>query len=435
MKKILLSWGKIHRFKNELFFPRYSEDIKFDNKKKNFTVYGNGRSYGDVCLNKNQKLINTKYLKRVRSCDWKKGIIEVEAGVTFDEILKLCVPKGWFIPVTPGTKYVTLGGAISNDVHGKNHHKVGSFGSIVKKIGIRKTNGTKLILSRNKNYNLFKLTISGLGLIGLIEWASIKLIPIKSSSMRVENIRFKNLNEYFSINKNSQKWPYTVAWFDNFTEGKYLGRGVYTRGDFLKDNIIKVHNTKSLFSIPKKFPSFLLNDYFIKIFNKIYWNRPSANKKFFTHYDSFFYPLDRIKNWNNLYGKKGFYQFQCIFPDQFSKIGIQDILLKIKKHKMISFLAVLKTHKKETSPGINSFCLKGTSVAMDFANKNEGKTYKLLKDLEKSVIKYNGKMYPAKDSVMSSKTFKICYPNWTKLNKFKDKNLSSLFWKRVVKKK
>ena len=433
MKKILLSWGNIHKFKNELSYPRYAEDINFNLNKKNYTFYGNGRSYGDVCLNNNGDLINTKFLKRIRFCDWKKGIIEAEAGITFDEILKISVPNGWFLQVTPGTKYVTLGGAIANDVHGKNHHKVGSFGSCIKKIGIIKTNGKKSILSKNKNYNLFKLTISGLGLTGFIEWANIKLIPIKSTTMKVENIRFDNLDEYFKVNKASNRWPYTVAWFDNFKKGNYLGRGVFTRGFFLKDNKFKVHSSKKLITIPKKFPSFLLNNYFIKLFNKLYWSRPSANKEFYTHYDNFFYPLDKIKNWNNLYGERGFYQFQCIFPEKFSKEGIKEILSKIKKHKMMSFLAVLKTHKKETSPGLNSFCMKGTSIAMDIANKDGNKTYKLLKDLEKSVIKFSGKIYPAKDSTMSSKTYKKCYPNWIKLHKFKDPNLNSLFWKRVNK--
>tara|TARA_Y100001958_G_C21228991_1_gene554526 strand:+ start:1015 stop:2319 length:1305 start_codon:yes stop_codon:yes gene_type:complete len=434
MRKTILSWGKIHKYENEVIIPKNINDINFDQKAKNFTLYGNGRSYGDVCLNKNGNIINTKSFKKVRLFNTKKGIIEAEAGITFDEILKLCVPKGWFIPVTPGTKFVTLGGAIANDVHGKNHHQIGSFGSCIKKICLIKTNGQKKILSRNKNFNLFKLTISGLGLTGFIHWAKIKLIPIKSSSMHVENIKFNNLEEYFIINNKSKKWPYTVAWFDNSAEGKNLGKGIFSRGYFLKDNNLKAHSSKKIISIPNKFPGFLLNKFFIKIFNKLYWNRPAANKVFHTHYDNFFYPLDKIKNWNNLYGDRGFYQFQCIFPEKYAKNAIKEVLSKIKTHNMLSFLAVFKTHKKETSPGLNSFCISGTSIAIDLPNKKNDKTIKLLKDLEKSVLKFKGKINPSKDSIMSAKTYKKSYPNWIKLNKFKDPYLSSSFWERVTKK-
>lgn len=428
--KILKSWGNIHTLSSKKISPNYINDIKFSEQKN--TIFGNGRSYGDQSVTQSGTQILTKKLNRFISFDPEYGIIRAEGGILLSQIIDHIVPLGWFLPVTPGTKFITLAGAVANDVHGKNHHKVGSFGNFVNSIGLLRSDNGVLTLSRKQNTELFNSTISGSGLTGIILWVEIKLKKIPSQYMQVESFKYKNLDEFFELSKSSRDWEYCVAWVDCFSKEEKLGRGIFSRANFLESNL-QPNVNKSFFKliIPSFFPSQLVNGFFIKLFNIFYYHKHSISKKVNVHYDKFFYPLDSIKKWNNLYGTKGFFQFQCIIPREVSYYAICELLENIADSKQGSFLAVMKEHGDETSPGINSFCFNGTSLALDFKN-NGNTTVTLLKKLEKIVLKHRGRIYLAKDALMDTSSFKNMYPNWNKLKTIKDAKLSSDQWERVL---
>jgi hypothetical protein len=431
---MIQSWGKLFKYKKKtLSLSTYINNIKY---KKKFLTFGNARSYGDVCFLKNGNLVNTYDLKKIIYFDKRAGLIRAQSGVTIGQLLELIVPHGFFLNVIPGTKFVTLGGAIANDIHGKNHHINGNFGRFVNKIYIIRSNGRKYILSKKKNLNLFRCTIGGLGLTGSIEWVELKLLKIKSSNIIYENIRFNTLADYFKISEKSKKFSYSYAWLNTkkkFTNNDY--GGIFTRGEHCnkRNQRLETHKNNNKVKIPNIFPNFFLNKFSIFLFNSIYQFILSLNKsKKICHYNNFFFPLDKILNWNNLYGSRGFYQFQFIISKSKALFVIREVLSKLKKIKHEIFLAALKKHGKKKAIGFNSFSAEGYSLAIDLPN-NGSKTIQILKDLEKLVIENGGKLYPAKDAVMSSTAYKNSYPNWKKLEFFKDKNISSSFWERVTK--
>lgn len=425
------SWGKIHKSRGDPDFINNLKDNKCITANNNKTFFGMGRSYGDVAINNTGKLVCTHNLNRFISFDKKKGILRAESGVTLDQILELIIPYGWFLSVTPGSKFVTLGGAIANDVHGKNHHLAGSFGAYVNYISLKRSDGKSQILSRENNNKLFSLTISGMGLTGFIEWAEIRLKKIKSSNMIVENIKINSLDDFFTKSEASNNWEYTAAWIDCFAPEKKIGRGVFTRANFADDNFFEFYKTNKNIRIPFNFPQLILNKYLIKIFNYFYMFKQLQQKNTINSYELVHYPLDRIKEWNKIYGSKGFYQHQSIIPKEKSYETIKKLLHTINESGQGSFLCVLKNHAYEKSPGLNSFCMEGTSLALDFANKGK-KTLRLLQKLDEIVTDSNGRMYPAKDGVMTSTTYKSGYPNWKDLEKNKDPKVSSSFWERVM---
>jgi len=438
MSHKISSWGRAHTYEHDVrpinsaaeikdFISSLSEDDGVG------LVYGNGRSYGDSNLNEDGLLLGTGRVDAFLEADWDTGIVKVQSGVTMDVLLQVCVPKGWFLPVTPGTKFITIGGAVANNVHGKNHHKVGSFGNFIKSFALhrsdRKTN--PVICTPKKNKKLFELTIGGLGLSGIIEWVEIQLKPIASSYLYVENKPYASLREFFELSQDSEDWDYTVAWVDCFAKGDKLGRGIFTRGRFQDAGALKTHPAEPKLTWPFVTPSFLLNKPVIKIFNWLYRNRPGAKFCGMSHYDPFFYPLDSIANWNKLYGKKGFFQHQCIIGLDDAETAVTEMLQTIEASGQGSFLAVLKLHGPETSPGILSFCTEGLSLALDFPNRGT-KTLALLSALDGIVQTYGGRLYPAKDGHMSPELFQTAYPDWDYLEKARDPKLSSSFWRRVT---
>lgn len=427
------AWGRCHDYDHYLTTPSYLDDVDFlVNDSVYSTFFGQGRSYGDVALNNGEHILSTSFLHRIQKFDNKTGILRAESGATLDQILQLIVPTGWFLPVSPGTKFVSLGGAVANDIHGKNHHKSGSFGAHVLKIGIRRSDGEELVLSPKRNSELFNLTISGLGLTGFIEWVEIKLIKINSSLMDVENIPYKSLDEYFDLAASSEDWQYSVSWVDCFASDNDLGRGVFSRAKHCHNKgELKIHNSSKQITLPIDLPNWVLNRATISLFNKLYQLRPAARYKGEQFYDSFFYPLDKIKGWNKLYGKRGFYQHQCIIPKQHAPEAMNALLTFISNSKSGSFLAVMKNHGVEHSPGRNSFCMEGTSIALDFAN-NGRPTIDLLEKLNVVVSQYGGRLYPAKDGMMNSSIFKQGYPNWKELENARDPGINSAFWQRVT---
>lgn len=429
------SWGrypKIEKDKQDIYHV-YSDSFSFPKLENDdeplFLAYAQGRSYGDVCLNENGVLLDTQHLDHFINYDKEKGILRCEAGVTFETILQLIIPHNWFLPVTPGTKYISVGGAIANDVHGKNHHKEGTFGRHVLKFELLRSNGERLICSPTENVELFNATIGGLGLTGLINWVEFSLKKITGTQIEQETIRFNNLNEFYKLSDESnENWEYTVAWIDCLATGDELGRGLFMRGNHSASNTKHKFKTSKL-SIPFDAPAFLLNKYTVTAFNNLYFKKPL--KQFSTiDYDPFFYPLDAISNWNKLYGRKGFMQYQCVIPHEHKEKAMTEMLSLISASGQASFLSVLKEFCDIKSPGLLSFPRPGITLALDFANKGQ-KTLELLNELDVITLRYAGSVYPAKDARMSAESFAKYYPSWKEFEKHIDPHFSSNFKRRI----
>lgn len=430
------SWGrypKINKDKQDVYHV-YSDSFSFpdlnENDSASFLAYAQGRSYGDVCLNEDGILLDTQHLDHFIDYDKEKGILRCEAGITFETILQLIIPHNWFLPVTPGTKYISVGGAVANDVHGKNHHKVGTFGRYVLKLELLRSNGERIICSPTENTELFNATIGGLGLTGLINWVEFSLKKISGSDIEQEAFRFNNLNEFYTLSDESNKnWEYTVAWIDCLASGDELGRGLFMRGNHCPSNTKHEFKTSKL-SIPFNAPSFLLNKYTVRAFNHLYFKKPIKQHSRID-YDPFFYPLDAISNWNKLYGKKGFMQYQCVIPSEHREVAMTEMLSIISESGQASFLAVLKEFGDIKSPGMLSFPRPGTTLALDFPNRDQA-TLELLNQLDVITLKYSGSVYPAKDARMSAESFAMYYPNWKEFEQYIDPHFSSSFRRRVA---
>ena len=394
--------------------------------------FGNGRSYGDSCMAASDHVLHMRTLARFISVDWTTGVLTAEAGVTFEEILAQAIPRGWFLPVTPGTKFVTLGGAIANDVHGKNHHVRGTLGCHIRRFGLLRSDRPPATCSSEENADLFCATIGGLGLTGVIEWAELQLIPIRSSRMDVTTIRFGSLDEFFALSAElDDAHEYTVAWVDCIAKRSSAGRGVFMAANHALQGGLQLDARKKL-SVPLTPPVSVMNRLSLRLFNASYFHLHKAGRQHTaTSYEPFFYPLDRILNWNRIYGPHGFQQFQCVIPDAQAADAIRELLAAIAATGEGSFLAVLKKCGKAVSPGLLSFPLPGTSLALDFA-QHAGLDAHLFRRLDAIVGAARGRLYPAKDAHMPGEHFRAAYPEWTRLEAVRDPALMSGFWKRVT---
>lgn len=396
-------------------------------------AYGMGRSYGDCCLNDGGVLLSTRHCNRILEFDSENGLLRCEAGATLDDILKLIVPRGWFLPTTPGTRYVTVGGAVANDVHGKNHHLAGTFGRHVKRLELVRSDGRRLICSPQENAGLFGATIGGIGLTGLITWVEIGLRKIASAMIEMETVRFGNLGEFFELSAESDRnFEHTVAWVDCLARGDSLGRGIFMRGNHATGaGPLTVHREPAL-GVPFDFPALALNPLSVRAFNHLYYHRIRRRlTRSVTHYGPFFYPLDSINHWNRIYGRRGFFQYQFVAPFSADGAAIREVFERIARSGQGSFLAVLKTLGTLPSPGMMSFPRPGVSLALDFPN-NGPRTRQLFDELDEVVAAADGRFYPAKDARMSPVTYAKCYPRWQEFSPFIDPAFSSDFWRRVT---
>ncbi|NWJ48507.1 MAG: FAD-binding oxidoreductase [Chloroflexi bacterium] len=431
------SWGRYPSAKPETVKPVFWQDeiADLNFSSKSLLPYGFGRSYGDSCLNEGGVLLDTSGLNRFLCFDEINGLLRCEAGVSLAEILEVIVPRGWFLPVTPGTKFVSVGGAIANDIHGKNHHRGGTFGCNVTQFELLRSNGERFICSPTSNLEYFQATIGGLGLTGVILWAEFKLKPIQNAMIDVEEIRFENIEEFFEISAQSDRdFEYTVSWVDCIATGKNLGRGVFMRGNHnqSKYQSKEAVNKKLPGTVPLDAPEFLLNGLTMKAFNTTFYHIHLQKRRIKTvPYDPFFYPLDKVDRWNKLYGKRGFLQYQFVIPSSDNHRAIREILGRISDSGEGSFLAVLKEFGHIKSPGMLSFPRPGVTLALDFAFHGD-KTLRLLEDLDGTVRRNAGVVYPAKDARMSAESFQQYYPNWREFEQYIDPKFSSSFWRRVT---
>jgi FAD/FMN-containing dehydrogenase len=394
--------------------------------------FGNGRSYGDSCLAASDHVLGTHALDRFIQADWEDGVLRVEAGVSLEQILEQSIPRGWFLPVTPGTKFITVGGAIANDVHGKNHHIRGTFGRYVRRMRLVRSREGAVDCSPDENTELFCATIGGLGLTGVIEWAEISLTRIRSSSIDSSVVRFHDLREFFALaNEYDSSHEFSVAWIDCAASGKATGRGVYMAGNHAQDGELRLEYGRRL-TVPVTPPFSLINRISMRAFNEAYWRaHPATRKTQRVGYESFFYPLDRILRWNRIYGRRGFQQYQCLIPRGFEEPALDALLRTIADSGMGSFLAVLKRCGDAISPGLLSFPRPGSTLALDFPQSAELET-RLFPRLDAIVREAGGRLYAAKDAHMGGNDFRRGYPMWEKLEAARDPAICSRFWKRVA---
>ena len=428
----LNSWGMYPKIENRVF--KFSSEKSLESiikENESLIAYGNGRSYGDSALSKN--IIEVKPYNYFMAFDENSGLLHVQAGVLLSEILESFVPRGWFLKVTPGTKLITIGGAIASDVHGKNHHVEGCFSECVESFKIMLADGEVVECSKEQRADLFNATCGGMGLTGVIVEAKIYLKKINSKYISQTTIKTKNLKETFDAFEEYSSSPYSVAWIDCLAKDDEIGKCLLMVGDFKDDGDLS-YKKKSKISIPFNFPSFALNNYTVRAFNWLYYGK--VRQRITTQkvdIDTFFYPLDAIENWNRIYGKGGFTQYQCILPKEMSYEGLKEVLRTISDSGKGSFLAVLKLYGKENENYL-SFPIEGYSLALDF--KIEDGLFELLEELDKIVLKYKGRIYLTKDVNVKKETFEQGYPHIEKFRAFRkenkmDEKFQSLQSKRV----
>lgn len=428
------SWGRYPKAEQDLHALRWRNDpIPFE-RFSSVLPYGQGRSYGDSCLNDGGTLLLTSGLDRLIAFDAVNGLLRCEAGTTLEEILSVIVPRGWFLPVSPGTQYVSVGGAVANDIHGKNHHREGTFGRHVRAFELLRSSGERLVCTPDRNVELFRATIGGLGLTGLMTWIEFALKKIPGPHIDLETLPLSGLEEFFRISEDSDAdHEYTVAWFDGLVPLEKF-RGLYYRGNHsAPPDRVKLPSFGLKPSVPFNVPSFVLNAWTLRAFNRFYhdWNahKPARHS---VPYRPFFYPLDSVGHWNRVYGKRGFFQYQCVVPKgEPGNRPIAAILEEVAKSGQGSFLSVLKIFGGLPSPGLLSFPRPGVTLAMDFANRGR-KTFDLLDRLDAAVVSAGGSVYPAKDARMSAAAFQAFFPQWREFSKFVDPKFSSGFWRRVT---
>ncbi|MCA1828160.1 MAG: FAD-binding oxidoreductase [Myxococcales bacterium] len=376
-------------------------------------AYGRGRSYGDSCLNDGGALLRTSGLDRFIS--FAGGVVRCEAGVTLGEILEFAVPRGYFLPVVPGTKHVSIGGAIANDIHGKNHHRAGTFGRHVRRLELLRSDGSRKELTPGDE--LFAATVGGLGLTGLITWAEIALRAVPGPAVRSDAVKFAGLDEFFAISDESDaKSEYTVAWLDVLSREH---RGIFYRGDHAAGTV-KAPRARVTVPIDLR----LVNGFTVRAFNAAYYLVQRTGSRL-GHYDPFFFPLDAVERWNRLYGKRGFLQFQCVVPGPDSLKTLLDEIVRLGAG---SPMTVLKKFGDLKSPGMLSFPRPGFTVAIDISSTEIAAFTRL----EEVAVQSGGALYPAKDARMSAATFAKSYPRLDEFRRLLDPAFSSSFWRRVA---
>lgn len=442
LKRTYRSWGAYPpaRHKRVAQMTWASDALPALHDDERALPFGLGRSYGDSCLNDDGVLFSTEGMRRFLAFDVEKGVLRCEAGVSLAEILDLVVPRGWFPPVTPGTKFVTLAGAIANDVHGKNHHAAGTLGRHVRRFELVRSDGERLTCSPVENHELFRATIAGMGLTGLMTWVEIQLLKVNNGYFRVETKKMRGLEDFFAYtDEASEKFDYTVCWVDSTSRGKDFGRGLYMMGNHAEPiEGLRAKKSAGLFGLPFKptvpftFPNGVLNRYTIGAFNSVFFHKElKGHSAALQHFEPFFYPLDAVSHWNRIYGSRGFLQHQCVIPFDGDVAPTRALLERVTRSTTGSFLTVLKKFGDKRSPGMMSFPRPGITFNFDFPFRGE-ETLRLCDDLDAIVKEMGGALYPAKDARMSPEMFRLSFPEWEAFAQHVDPRFSSTFWRRVT---
>ena len=395
--------------------------------------YGNGRSYGDTCLNDAGALIDMRSMKRILSFDAESGILTAEAGLMLSDLIAHVGPRGWFPAVVPGTQFVTLGGAIANDVHGKNHHRRGTFGCHVVSFTLLRSDGQTRHCSEQENVELFRATIGGMGLTGLIVEATIRLMKVASVDVN-EHVRgFSGLGEYFDLAEEADtNNEYAVAWLDQLASGANAGRGFLLTANHAEDGEVYSSPSSRRLAIPFRPPLNLLNRWSLTLFNRAFaWSKARAEGGRRSSYQSYFFPLDAVRHWNRLYGPRGLLQHQSVVPFDAARETIPAMLMAAREAGQASFLTVLKRFGDVASPGILSFPRPGYTLTLDFSNAGSA-TYALFEQLDRMTVEAGGAVNPYKDARMGADLFEASFPGWRDLEALRDPAFLSDFWRRTA---
>ena len=412
----LSGWGRYPRRLSTVICPEnISEAVP--PRASQMIARGQGRSYGDAALFEDGLVMLTERLDRSLSFDEQTGLLVAESGITLAEVINEFLPRGWFPAVVPGTKYVSLGGCVAADIHGKNHHRDGVFGAHVQEIEIVLADRSRRRCSAQQEESIFWATIGGMGLTGIITNVALQLIPVASSYLIVQHHQAKDLDESFAMLSESD-WDdhYTVAWVDSLAKGKHLGRSILMRGHHATIDDLPAPMRKRPYSRPHRqhnlgfdFPSWVLNAASMAVFNNLYYRLQGRRKEpFVADYESFFFPLDRIGNWNRMYGKRGFVQYQCVLPSGQALEGMRALLEALAAAGRSSFLSVLKRFGP-AGQGLLSFPIEGYTLTLDLPVSDAG-LFPFLDRLDEIVVKYGGRVYLAKDARMRPETFRAMYP-------------------------
>jgi FAD/FMN-containing dehydrogenase len=430
------SWGRFPKAHHEgVVRLRWRTDDPFRSARPPILPYGLGRSYGDACLIEGGTLLDTRGLDRFIELDQEEGLLSCEAGVSLGEIVDVVLPRGFFLPVVPGTQHVTVGGAIANDVHGKNHHRSGTFGTHVVELELLRSDGRRVVCSRTENRELFEATVGGLGLTGLVLAAKIELrrIGVGVRTLRSETVPLASLDAFFDVASESDaRCEFSVAWIDCLASGSALGRGILYRGDWSEKAEPTPRRRKRKLSVPFELPFSPLNRATLSAFNALYRLKQVSGARVRTaDLETFFFPLDGVERWNRIYGRGGLLQFQCAVPHAAARAAIREMLSAIARAGEGSFLAVLKNFGAVPSPGLLSFPREGVTLALDFPNRGK-RTAALFRRLYDSVAAHGGRLYPAKDALMSPEQFQAQHADVLPAFRAQlDPACSSSFWRRV----
>jgi FAD/FMN-containing dehydrogenase len=438
----IASWGGMSGHIETLSLPAFSTDIRRGllasrgGDRSKCLVVGNLRSYGDQVLCPDGNYLQTTRCDRILQIDGRQDTVTAESGVRLDVLQRRVAPLGYILPVTPGTAYPTLGGAIANDVHGKNHHVAGTFGSFVNSFELVRTTGEVLLCSPADNPDLFAATIGGMGLTGAITWATLQLRRIDSPYLRVTAHRFGDLAEFFDLDLRSKdNHEYSVAWIDCLAKGRSLGRGIYSVADHSATvghpagGLAQARDARYRANVPFYLPKSPVNSFTLSAMNSLYYrSHPTGTR--LVRYDNWMYPLDAVNHWNRLYGRRGFHQFQCVVPSRDARAAILEMLKAVSAAKQGSFLAVLKNFGGKASPGLMSFPMQGTTLALDFPNRGHA-TKELLLELHRIAASAGGRLYPAKDGCSPAASLEQGYPNFARFKRLIDPGLESTMARRL----
>lgn len=425
------SWGRLGSWAHEIRVLSDRSPVELQLKAEKLGLaFGNGRSYGDVCLNPEGVLWLTSGLDKFIQFDNDTGLLRCESGVSLRDIQRVFIPRGWMLPVSPGTQMVSVGGAIANDVHGKNHHVQGSFGNHIRRILLKRTNGDSLECGSHVRNEWFRATVGGLGLTGVIVEADIQLRRVQGPWLDTETIPFQRVDEFFPLADTSEaEWEYTVAWIDCTSSD--TGRGLFMRANHSSETSWPLASARAR-TMPFVPPVSLVNRLSLKPFNALYYHsnriRARRTRVFF---ERFFYPLDNLLEWNRMYGPHGFYQYQSVIPRDVGADATKEMLRQIAKSGDGSFLAVLKTFGSRCSVGMLSFPMPGITLALDFPNRG-ARTHALFERLDAVVRDAGGRIYPAKDARMPRALFQAGYPNIEAFLPFRDPGISSAMSRRLL---
>jgi decaprenylphospho-beta-D-ribofuranose 2-oxidase len=415
MKQAVTNWGKYPVIEADLVSPSVPEDLLFyPNGHKPLIARGLGRCYGDSALS--ETIVSTLQWNKFLQFDENTGILVCESGASFEDIILTFLPRGFFLPVTPGTKFITVGGAIASDIHGKNHHSEGTFSHHLHWIDLLTADKGIIRCSKLENADLFWATCGGMGLTGIIVRACFSLKKVETAYIKQTSIKAKNLDHIMDLLAEYGHFTYSVAWIDCLSKGNSLGRSILLLGEHAQTEDLSDNQKKRPFAthkdspilVPFDFPSFTLNHLSVSAFNFLFYNKTrSGIRENVIHYDPYYYPLDAIHHWNRIYGKRGFTQYQFVIPLEGGREGMRKILKKVTESGESSFLSVLKIFGKEQQRGL-LFPAEGYTLTLDFPITKS--VFKLLDELDQMVVDLGGKVYLTKDVRLSAETFAKMYP-------------------------